>query len=184
MGKVFISYSHEDLDFVSEINRLLESNYILTWFDKKSIREGDRWEMNISSSISASNTFLVFHSRNYAYSTYCKKEWDMISDRNSETVSRIFIVGLDDFKDSFVKDDIKSVQFVDFNYKNDTPEYLVEKLLADSAFKDCRILREYAGNGFSSTSFFTALSAPCLRRMTANISPFSFRWSKASSNIL
>ena len=157
MGKVFISYSHKDQDFVKEINRLLESNYILTWFDEKNIREGDRWETHICTTISACNTFLVFHSRNYECSKYCQKEWELMVERESESAAKILLVGLDDFKDSFVVNSAKAIQFVKFDYKRDSAQDLLKTLMLIPAILDCKISKQYSANYISSTSFFNAI---------------------------
>ena len=73
MGRVFISYSHKNFDIVSKVNDELRKNLILTWFDRDDIHESDYWDKHIKTAIFASDVFLMFYSKEYLTSPYCRK---------------------------------------------------------------------------------------------------------------
>ena len=60
MGQdVFISYSRVNLRFVERLEAFLSNVGVTTWFDKKSLLPGQRWEDFIDDEIPASRTFLT-----------------------------------------------------------------------------------------------------------------------------
>lgn len=60
MGQdVFISYSRVDLPFVERLNHFLTEAGVTTWFDRKSLLPGQKWEDAIDDEISQSRTFLT-----------------------------------------------------------------------------------------------------------------------------
>lgn len=56
---VFISYSRVDLPFVERLNHFLTEAGVTTWFDRKSLLPGQKWEDVIDDEISQSRTFLT-----------------------------------------------------------------------------------------------------------------------------
>lgn len=56
---VFISYSRVDLSFVERLNTFLNDVGITTWFDRKSLLPGQKWEDVINDEIPRSRTFLI-----------------------------------------------------------------------------------------------------------------------------
>jgi hypothetical protein len=56
---VFISYSRVDLPFVERLNAFLARVGVTTWFDRTSLRPGQKWEDVISDEIPRSRTFLT-----------------------------------------------------------------------------------------------------------------------------
>jgi hypothetical protein len=56
---VFISYSRVDLTFVEALNEFLEKVGLSTWFDKKSLLPGQKWETIIEDEIPISRVFLT-----------------------------------------------------------------------------------------------------------------------------
>ncbi|MGH7963121.1 MAG: toll/interleukin-1 receptor domain-containing protein [Candidatus Binatia bacterium] len=60
MGQdVFISYSRVDLPFVEQLNAFLTDAGVTTWFDRKSLLPGQKWEDVIDDEIHRSRTFLT-----------------------------------------------------------------------------------------------------------------------------
>jgi len=60
MGQdVFISYSRVDLPFVERLDAFLTEVGVTTWFDRKSLLPGQRWEDVIDDEISESKIFLT-----------------------------------------------------------------------------------------------------------------------------
>ncbi len=56
---VFISYSRVDLPFVERFDHFLTESGVATWFDRKSLLPGQRWEDVIEDEISDSTIFLT-----------------------------------------------------------------------------------------------------------------------------
>lgn len=60
MGQdVFISYSRIDLPFVERLEAFLADAEVMTWFDRKSLLPGQKWEDVIDDEIRLSKTFLT-----------------------------------------------------------------------------------------------------------------------------
>ena len=115
MGRVFISYSHKNFDIVSKVNDCLRSNHILTWFDKDDIHDSDYWDMHIKTAIFASDVFLMFYSKEYLASPYCKKEFEFAKAKGGNM--KIVVVGLDSSSDSFsIDQQIGAIQRINYSY--------------------------------------------------------------------
>jgi TIR domain-containing protein len=56
---VFLSYSRHDLGFVEELDTFLKSLDVSTWFDKRSLIPGKRWEDVIEDEIPRSTIFMT-----------------------------------------------------------------------------------------------------------------------------
>jgi len=64
MIDVFISYAHADLDSAWRLySRLSSFENVSVWFDKESLKPGQRWEKEIERAIRKSRYFLVLISR-------------------------------------------------------------------------------------------------------------------------
>ncbi len=64
MGQdVFISYSRIHLPFVERLNAFLTDIGVTTWFDRKSLLPGQKWEDVIDDEIPRSRTFPTFLSK-------------------------------------------------------------------------------------------------------------------------
>ena len=155
MGKAFISYSHQNIEIVEEVNRLLNESNILTWIDRNSIRTGDQWEINIATSINTCNVFLLFYSKDYKKSPYCQKEYEIYKKRQNSIP--LIAIALDDTYLSFDSTDTSSYQFLNYNYKANSAEAIVAALLECPAIRNCRILAENSKEIGESTEFLNAL---------------------------
>jgi hypothetical protein len=115
MGRVFISYSHKNIDIVSKVNDELRKNHILTWFDKDDIHESDYWDTHIKTAIFASNVFLMFYSKEYLASPYCRKEFEIAKSKGGNM--KIVVIGLDSASDSFsIDQQIGAIQRISYSY--------------------------------------------------------------------
>ncbi|SKC81698.1 TIR domain-containing protein [Burkholderia sp. CF099] len=56
---VFLSYSRVDLPFIEQLDSFLTSVGLATWFDRKSLLPGQKWDDAIDDEISRSRTFLT-----------------------------------------------------------------------------------------------------------------------------
>lgn len=137
MGRVFISYSHNDSDKVKKVNDFLVSNNILTWLDNQNLRSADNWENHIKTSIYCSSVFLVFLSKNYILSSYCMKEFDLAKAKDNK--SHILVIGLDEKCNSFsLENDIKGIQRVNYNFQTESIDDLCKILIKEKYITDCQ----------------------------------------------
>lgn len=75
MSHVFISYSHEDADFVSRLDEIFQDEHINTWVDKKRLKAGENWREAIDREIKNSFALIVVLSPHAVVSPYVTYEW-------------------------------------------------------------------------------------------------------------
>ena len=158
MGRVFISYSHKNFDIVSKVNECLRTNHILTWFDKDDIHESDYWDTHIKTAIFASNVFLMFYSKDYLASPYCRKEFEIAKAKGGNM--KIVVVGLDAASDSFsIDQQIGAIQRISYYYKTDSEEKLLKEILKSETIKSCSFINDDVVNEKETTDFFHGVSS-------------------------
>lgn len=75
MGDVFISYAHEDKEFVNEIQKyIFKSTGLKAWRDYGGLRVGDRLPNKLKDAISCNDYFLVILSKDSIKSEWVEKE--------------------------------------------------------------------------------------------------------------
>lgn len=156
MGRVFVSYSHENAAIVGKVNDYLSSNNILTWFDRDDIKESDYWDSHIRTALYCSNVFLLFLSKEYLASLYCRKE---LGIANAMPECKIVVVGLDSVCDSFSLDSAtESIQRVAYDYKKHSVDDLCRILLQNEHIKQCHVCPEIIGvKGTKPTAFLSGI---------------------------
>ena len=128
MGRVFISYSHKNFEIVSKVNDSLRKNHILTWFDNDDIHDSDYWDTHIKTAIFASNVFLMFYSKEYLASPYCKKEFEIAKSKGNNM--KIVVVGLDEASNSYsIDQQIGAIQRIKYSYQTDSDEKLITQII-------------------------------------------------------
>lgn len=158
MGRVFISYSHKNFDIVSKVNDELRKNLILTWFDRDDIHESDYWDKHIKTAIFASDVFLMFYSKEYLTSPYCRKEFEIAKSKGGNM--KIVVVGLDASSDSFsIDQQIGAIQRINYSCKTDNEEKLLSELLKSESIKSCSFVMEDIVNEKETTDFFHGISS-------------------------
>jgi TIR domain len=75
MGKVFISYSHHDFEFVKALYERLTGDGIQCFLDKESIAWGSNWVVELEKGIDECDVMLVVLSK-----AYCESEWTRIEN--------------------------------------------------------------------------------------------------------
>lgn len=153
MSRIFISYSHKDVNVVRAVNDYLQRKRILTWFDEKSIEAGDKWQINIATSISSCDVFLLFNSKNYSESEYCQKEFRLAKERNANT--SVIIVDLDGSRNSFSDADITNYQQIAF--ENDDIDGLCQKLFQNADIARCSMVARNTKHVGDGVGFLNAL---------------------------
>lgn len=88
--KVFISYSHEDKEFASDLAEKLLRNGVDVWIDKYEIQPGDSLIQKIfEEGLSNSDFFLILLSKNSSKSKWVKEELDAAIIKKMEGVTRV-----------------------------------------------------------------------------------------------
>jgi hypothetical protein len=75
MPRVFLSYSHDDEAFVTELEKQLPSVGWDVWLDVHNLRAGDRWPRKLGDAIAASEAFVLVWSAHAALSDFVDLEW-------------------------------------------------------------------------------------------------------------
>lgn len=75
MSHVFISYSHEDADFITKLDEICQDEHINTWVDKKRLKAGENWREAIDDGIKNSFALIVVLSPHAVVSPYVTYEW-------------------------------------------------------------------------------------------------------------
>jgi len=74
--KIFVSYSHKDLDIVRQFEaygKTLGNDYLR---DQLALRSGDEWDVRLLQLIDEANIFQLFWSSNSMRSKYVRREWE------------------------------------------------------------------------------------------------------------
>ncbi len=83
---VFISYSHRDMAFVSQLHQELKQRGVSAWFDQTGIEAGDQWREEIVKGIMECNLFLLVLSPDSLGSRNVRKEIDLAESHKKQIV--------------------------------------------------------------------------------------------------
>ncbi len=86
MALVFVSYSHRDQTFVTQLVADLHKNNVPVWFDKESILAGQRWDDAIEKGLTDSTHLIFVLSPDSVASQNVKDEVDTAIDANKAIV--------------------------------------------------------------------------------------------------
>lgn len=75
MSHFFVSYSHNDRDFVEELDEQIEETELSLWIDRRQLKAGEEWRKAIDNAISNSDGVIVVISQDSLTSQYCIYEW-------------------------------------------------------------------------------------------------------------
>jgi hypothetical protein len=73
--KIFVSYSHRDVDIVLEFKEVHKATGFDVLIDRDELRSGQEWDRELMQMIDRADIFQLFWSENSKKSKYCKKEW-------------------------------------------------------------------------------------------------------------
>src|SRR5215216_5141363 len=130
MADVFISYAHEDQDFVRELHEALEKLNRDTWIDWKDIPRTAKWIDEVYSGIESADAFAFVISPDSVASEFCIVELNHAVEHNK----RLVPIWHRDVNDESVPPDLSSHQYVFFRESDDFDrvfEDLIEALDAD-----------------------------------------------------
>ncbi|MBN1666080.1 MAG: toll/interleukin-1 receptor domain-containing protein, partial [Anaerolineales bacterium] len=72
--RIFISYGHEDEEFVLRLARDLEGRGAQVWIDRGDLHPGVEWQRSIANAIANCQAFLLVVSKDSLASTYVNQE--------------------------------------------------------------------------------------------------------------
>jgi len=143
---VFISYSHDDREYVHAVaDRLLAAGYDC-WIDKEDIPTAAQYNEVIFPALDQCLLFVVFMSRSYAQKTYCQKEYNRAIDKSKN----IMLIRLDDVTEDMLGE--KAYMFgycagqdiigFDRDIRSMSPETVCTMLLDSAPFQYLKQYRE------------------------------------------
>src|SRR5215217_4494684 len=115
MAAVFISYAHEDQDFVRELHEALEKLNRDTWIDWKDIPRTAKWIDEVYSGIESADAFAFVISPDSVASEFCIVELNHAVEHNKRLVPILHR----DVDDESVPPDLSSHQYVFFGKTDD-----------------------------------------------------------------
>src|SRR5919107_621827 len=130
MADVFISYAHEDQDFVRELHEALGKLNRDTWIDWKDIPRTAKWIDEVYSGIESADAFAFVISPDSVASEFCIVELNHAVEHNK----RLVPIWHCDVDDESVPPELSSHQYVFFRESDDFDrafEDLIEALDAD-----------------------------------------------------
>jgi len=101
---IFISYAHEDIDFVRTLKGALDAAGLNVWFDKDQLMAGGDWEDQIERNLRNSILFLPIisqHTQTWLHDAYFRAEWnyaDAIARRSDASSTFIIPVSIDNIQ--------------------------------------------------------------------------------------
>ena len=111
LGKVFISYSSEDGEFVSKLNRRVRRSGHDTWLDKHELLAGDVLSSKIAEGIHEAQVVLIVVSASSADSAWVKYELSLATPRMVKGDCRVIALLVDDVE---LPAEVSNLVYADF----------------------------------------------------------------------
>jgi hypothetical protein len=111
LGKIFVSYSWLDKQFVRRLVARLEKSGYLIWLDEKELAPGDRLSSKLAEAIEGSKVIIIVISENSITSNWLKFELELATRRMVEERVRLIPVIKGDVT---VPDQLKGLVYADF----------------------------------------------------------------------
>ncbi|GEM_PF-2039754 len=122
MEYVFVSYSHEDSDFVKVLKHELEAKGFEIWIDDERLSVGDDWREGIDEAIKRSFALIVVMSPDAKASEYVTYEWAYAWGRGIGIIPILL-------KETRLHPRLESLQYLEFTSRKNRPwDDLVDKL--------------------------------------------------------
>jgi hypothetical protein len=90
MDQVFISYSHQDQEFVSRLALDLEKRGAQVWIDREDIHAGTKWQESIAQGVRACKAFLLVVSPESLKSEWANREFRLAVDSNRPVIPLLY----------------------------------------------------------------------------------------------
>ena len=131
-GRIFISYSRRDQEFVFKLANDLEARGGRVWLDQADIRGGTQWRQSISNGIEQAAAFLLIISPDSVASQYVNFELE-IAEAQGKPVFPII------YRRTSLRDNLSRFQFIDFTrggYQENLTDLLTGLSVLEIDFQD------------------------------------------------
>ncbi|HUY77814.1 MAG TPA: toll/interleukin-1 receptor domain-containing protein [Ktedonobacterales bacterium] len=81
---IFISYAHEDVEFVEVLDAGLESQGVTTWRDRRRLQPTDLWKTKIREALLRSRCMVLILSQASINSSAVQEEYDIVTSANQD----------------------------------------------------------------------------------------------------
>lgn len=113
--RVFIVYSHKDMEAASKISKILKSSGFEPWLDVEQLLPGQMWKSEIDRAIGESGATIVILSENLQKSEFARQEMAMVVKRlNSGDVKAIPVIPVR-IDNSTLPEELTGIHWVDLN---------------------------------------------------------------------
>jgi len=110
-GRVFISYSHQDEEFVLRLARMLEERGVSVWVDRGDIHAGAEWQHTIAQAVENSLAFLLVISPDSVESDYVAQEYSLAQAHDKPIVPLLYRKTK---IPEYLETNLSAFQFIDF----------------------------------------------------------------------
>ena len=125
MTDLFISYSHEDTDFVRTLHQALQSRNYHTWVDWKDIPVGAQWQDEVREGIERAHTFIFVISPDSICSPYCKEELQYAASHHKRIIP---ILRRELPEEVMLPPELSKIQYLNFR-EQDAPQQAIDQLV-------------------------------------------------------
>ena len=135
---VFISHASKDkLDYVEQLKNALDKLNIKIFYDKDSIKWGDKWKQRILEGVASSEFAIIVISENFFGREWTEKELDELLNRENDSGQKIILPLLHKITVKQLEDkypdvaDIQAISSSDYNFDDITylfAEQLIKRL--------------------------------------------------------
>ena len=139
MAQIFLSYSHEDKDFVDHIEPRIQNIFGLSslWYDrsKDGLKGGDNWWENIVQEIRFARVFIFLVSDSSLASEWCIKELREALTRSIRVIPVLLTSYNNEYPDGFpaeMANKMQKIQYVDYKYGHEDLSILWGAILRES----------------------------------------------------
>lgn len=123
MTHLFISYSHDDADFVTRLKQEIGNDEFEIWIDRERLNAGDDWRQGIDKAISEAFALIVILSPASDSSKYVTYEWSYALGLGKKVIPVLL-------KEVKVHPRLEALQYLNFKYLDNRPwEKLKEAIL-------------------------------------------------------
>ena len=139
MARIFLSYSHNDKDFVDHIEPRIQNIFGLSslWYDrsKDGLKGGDNWWENIVQEIRFARVFIFLVSDSSLASEWCIKELREALTRSIRVIPVLLTSYNNEYPDGFpaeMANKMQKIQYVDYKYGHEDFSILWGAILRES----------------------------------------------------
>lgn len=136
--KLFISYSHTDEAFATQLARDLEAENFVIWFDRNSMALGRDWSDQVHEALKSSETMILIVSTKSMESSHVSDEWKFFRDKKKHIIP-LLLEAPEDIDMHFQLNNLQHINFYNVPYDKALTNLLVELRAGTSVMADSQI---------------------------------------------